>query len=69
MFDQKRNYLLNPIKFNRHVNGKFRSLVAIPNSYSPKDHSVLFFDEEAQEFFQCPYVNNEFLKMTKILDA
>lgn len=68
MFDKRRNTLLNPIQLKRHVNGKFRTLGVIPASYSSKNHSVLLFDKENQEFFQCQYINNEFLKATKILD-
>lgn len=69
MFDKKRNFLLNPIELKRHVNGKYRTLAVIQNSYSSKNHSVVLFDEAAQEFYQCQYINNEFLKITKILDV
>lgn len=69
MFDKKRNFLLNPIVLKRHVNGQYRTLTVIQNSYSSKNHSVVLFDEAAQEFYQCQYINNEFLKIIKILDV
>lgn len=66
MFDRNRNYILHPIELKRWVNGKFRKLGVIQTSYNPKTHYVLLFDKEHQEFYQCQYINNEFLKAIKI---
>lgn len=66
MFDRNRNYVLNPIELKRWVNGKFRTLSVIQTSYNPKTNYVVLFDSEDQEFYQCQYINKEFLKATKI---
>lgn len=66
MFDRNRNYILNPIELKRYVNGKFRTLGVIQTSYNPKSHYVLLFDNQNQEFYQCQYINKEFLKACKI---
>lgn len=66
MFDRNRNYLLQPIEIKRHVNCQFRTLGVIQTSYNPKNKSVLLFDRDHQEFYQCQYINHHFLKITKI---
>ncbi len=66
IFDRNRNYILDPMELKRWVNGKFRTLGVIQTSYNPKTQYVVLFDAKAQEFYQCQYVNQEFLKATRI---
>lgn len=66
IFDRNRNYILNPIELKRWVNGKFRTLGVIQTSYNSKTHYVVLFDSKNQEFYQCQYIKNEFLKATRI---
>lgn len=67
MAKKKRNYILDPLRIKRVIDGKYLTLDVIETSYEPDTKFVLLFDAENLEFYGATFIDHQFKQIEKLL--
>lgn len=67
MFKKERDYILNPLKIKRMIDGEYLTLDVIETSYEPDTKFVLLFDGVNYEFYGAYFIDHQFKDIQKLL--
>lgn len=66
MFKKKRNYILEPLKIKRRIDGEYLTLDVIETSYEADTGFVLLFDAVNKEFYGANFLDQQFKNLEKL---
>lgn len=66
MFNGKRDYILQPLRIKRVIDGNYITLDVIETSYDTQTGFVLLFDGDNIEFYGAYFMNQQFINIHKI---